>query len=467
MLGRSALPNPGDVIGAKYAIIRVLGSGGMGVVFEATHLRLRQRVAIKMLRPELAMDGETVARFEREARAAVKLRSPHVARVVDVDTLDDGTPYMVMEFLEGRDLSAEIAARGPLPVSEAVHYVLQACDAMGEAHRQGTVHRDLKPSNLFLAADERGRSVRVLDFGISKVIEEDGAASVTNTFSVMGTALYMSPEQVRSAKHVDARSDVWALAVILYELLAGRSPFIGETATAIAAAIVADAATPLRAYRQDIPPGLEAAIMTGLEKDRDRRFPDAAAFAAAIAPFASRDEAKHSLPAAVNRSQETSAVLALSGPMLPANATATAAGWSRVGPRATRARRSVIAIALVLAASAIATAVVGLRPRATAPASSSVVSAHGDFLPMPSGVSRPLENDGEPVGGSPVEPSSSVARPSSEPPAVASKAPAMSPRPPVIPTSAPPSVPARPSKATNPPRLPGKKPTTGLPTDPG
>jgi serine/threonine-protein kinase len=466
VLGRSALPNPGDIIGAKYAITRVLGSGGMGVVFEAMHLRLRQRVAVKMLRPELALLGETVARFEREARAAAKLRTTYVARVLDVDSLDDGTPYMVMEFLEGRDLSAEIAARGSLPIGEAVDYLLQACDAMGEAHRQGTVHRDLKPSNLFLATGERGRVVKVLDFGISKVVEEGVAESVTSTFSVMGTALYMSPELVRSAKHVDARSDVWALSVILYEMLAGRSPFVGETATAIAAAIVADAPTPMRAYRHDVPSQLEAAIMQGLEKDRDRRFPDAAAFAAAIAPFASRPAAEPSLPSDAARSPARLPLLQATPAVQSARATITA--WSRGGAPATRARRKMIASGFAIASLAITTAVLILWPSGTtSPQPASVPSSYSDFsTPAPS-VSSPTAIEMEQARGSRVEASSSAEPPSLESPAT-SNAPSVIPTKRPTPTPSVPPTPARsPKSAPKPPALPAKNSTTDLPTDPG
>src|SRR5215471_13237667 len=184
----AALPllNPGDLVDGKYAITRVIGSGGMGIVYEALHLRLGQPVALKMLLPDLLDREDVVARFEREGRAAVRLRSPHVARVFDVDVLPNGTPYMVLELLEGRDLAAELTLRGPLPLSEAVDYILQACDAMAEAHQQGTVHRDLKPSNLFLTRQGPRGFVKVLDFGVSKITEAN--PSVTSTRSALGTA---------------------------------------------------------------------------------------------------------------------------------------------------------------------------------------------------------------------------------------------------------------------------------------
>ena len=278
--------SPGYLIADKYSIVQVIGSGGMGIVYEATHLRLGHRVAVKMLLPDLMESESAVARFEREARAVAQLRSPHVARVFDVDALSDGTPYMVMEFLEGRDLAEELAARGALSVEEAVDYMRQVCDAMAEAHRLGIVHRDLKPANIFLADEGRHSIVKVLDFGISKVLN-DASPGVT-TQSGLGTVVYMSPEQVRAAKSVDARADVWALGVVLYELLTGFQPFSGDSLTAVVAAIITDAPAPLRSVRNDVPPALERVVLKALEKDREHRFSDAAAFAEAIAPFASR-----------------------------------------------------------------------------------------------------------------------------------------------------------------------------------
>jgi serine/threonine-protein kinase len=256
----------------------------MGVVYEANHLRLRRRVALKMLLPHMiATSSDTVARFEREARAAAQLRDRHVTKVLDVDTTSEGVPYLVMEYLEGHDLEAELNARGPLPIGEAVGYVLQVLSAMAEAHDAGIVHRDLKPSNLFLCPDRDGWIVKVLDFGISKMADE-GDARLTNTQASVGTPLYMSPEQVRSARNVDARTDIWALGVILYELLAGRTPFEGST-TAAAASIVADPTPLLSNFREDIPDDLQEAILRALAKDPADRYPTVTEMAQALLPF--------------------------------------------------------------------------------------------------------------------------------------------------------------------------------------
>ncbi|HEX7603639.1 MAG TPA: serine/threonine-protein kinase, partial [Polyangiaceae bacterium] len=281
-----ALPELGQVLAGKYRLVRKLGEGGMGVVFEAEHMRIKQRVAIKMLLPEVLELPDVVSRFEREARAAGQLRSENTARVLDVDVSEEGMPYMVMEFLDGYDLSQILEQRAQLPIALAVDYVLQACSAMAEAHAAGIVHRDLKPSNLFLVGGERG-TVKVLDFGISKV-ENDKDNRVTATQTVVGTPLYMSPEQVRSAKHVDARTDIWALGIILYELIAGKTPFEGNM-TAAAAAICIDEPPPLTQFRQDVPPDLADHIRVCLEKDPSKRYPNVQSLAVAIAPFGTGD----------------------------------------------------------------------------------------------------------------------------------------------------------------------------------
>jgi serine/threonine-protein kinase len=257
----------------------------MGIVFVAVHLRLRQSVAIKFLRPEVLSMPDAVERFEREARASGRMRGPHVVHVLDVDTDSYGRPYMVMELLWGRDLEAELRARGSLPIAEAVDWLLQACAALAQAHAAGIVHRDLKPSNLFLAEEAGVRVVKVLDFGISK-LPPDPDPAVTSTAFTMGTPLYMSPEQLRSSKDVDARTDIWSLGVILYELLAGAPPFLGTTTAAIAA-IVADATPSLCDLRPEVPHALERVIVTALAKARNDRFPTSEALSAALMPFAS------------------------------------------------------------------------------------------------------------------------------------------------------------------------------------
>jgi serine/threonine-protein kinase len=280
--------HPGDLLARKYRVERVLGAGAMGVIVAATHLDLGQRVALKFMRSDKAEAREQRERFLREARAAGRLKSQHVARVLDVGTLEDETPYIVMELLEGQDLGALLKARGPLPFEEAALYVLQACEAVGEAHAAGIVHRDLKPANLFRAEDIDGAAcIKVLDFGISKLAGADFA--LTHEGAMLGSPLYMSPEQMSSSNSVDARSDLWSLGVLLYQLVAGFTPFHASSLAHLCSRVLAEEPTPLRAYRNDAPPGFEAVVLRCLKRDRELRFPDVAAFAAALAPYAPED----------------------------------------------------------------------------------------------------------------------------------------------------------------------------------
>ncbi len=265
----------GDLIAGKYRVEQVLGEGGMGVVVAARHVELDQRVAVKFLLPEIAEHGDAAERFRREARAAVKITSEHVARVLDVGTTEAGVPYMVMEYLSGNDVSDELTKRKQIPVAEAVGWVMQASEAVAEAHAAGIVHRDLKPANLFLHQRADGsRLVKVLDFGISKSVSGGSVAdlALTSTSALIGSPLYMSPEQMHSAKGVDARTDIWSLGVILFQLLAGRPPYVGESLPMLCSALLHDAPPPLSDFRSDVPPELEAAILGALQKDRTKRY---------------------------------------------------------------------------------------------------------------------------------------------------------------------------------------------------
>jgi eukaryotic-like serine/threonine-protein kinase len=281
----------GQTLAGKYRVDRVLGVGGTGTVFAAHHLQLDTPVAIKFLRPSLLTNQEAVASFVREARAALQMHNEHVARVFDVGTLVTGAPYMVMEFLDGADLGKVLQKRGPLSVEEAVDFVLQACEGLAEAHALGIVHRDLKPTNLFCIRRPDGRPIiKVLDFGISEVMglalqpptsdqEQTGVAALT------GSPLYMSPEQIDSSTSVDARTDIWALGVILYELLSDRTPFFGDTLPEVSTRITAGHPRPLDDLMSPVPEGLLAVIETCLQKDRGKRYPNVAALGLALLPF--------------------------------------------------------------------------------------------------------------------------------------------------------------------------------------
>lgn len=271
----------GSTVGGRYRIERALAEGGMGRVFAGQHLGLGEPVAIKLLKVERASPRD-IARFEREARAAARIRGENVVRVLDVG-FEEGRPYIVMELVDGVDLATHLKAHGPVEPALAVAYVLQACEALAEAHRLEVVHRDLKPSNLLLTRRPDGSPlIKVSDFGIAKV--EGPATSLTETRDVLGSPKYMSPEQVREAHDVDVRSDVWSLGVTLYELLSDALPFDAFTAAGIIARIASDPPAPL----DDGPaldPALVAVVFRCLEKDRERRYRDVAELARALAPF--------------------------------------------------------------------------------------------------------------------------------------------------------------------------------------
>ncbi len=288
---RSPSFRPGAVIAEKYVVERLIGEGGLGVVVAARHLQLEQMVAIKYLRPKALANPTLAERFVREARLAAKIRSDHVARVYDVGTLPSGAPYMVMEYLSGMDLGRVLGATGPLPVWRAVEYVLQACVALGEAHAAGIVHRDIKPENLFVTTGPTGAPLlKVLDFGISKIasarVEPGQGGALTQTGEMFGTPVYMSPEQLVASDDVDVRTDVWAIGVVLYQLLAARLPFEGESLPELCTAIISKSPASIEQVRSDLPPGLRRAIEKCLAKAAEDRFQTVADLGRELAPFA-------------------------------------------------------------------------------------------------------------------------------------------------------------------------------------
>ncbi len=277
---------PGDVLGGKYVVERVLGAGGMGVVVAARHAQLKQRVALKFLLPAACEAPGAIERFLREGQAAARITSEHVARVTDTGVLESGSPYLVMEYLEGKDLGELVAEQGPLPVETAVDYVLQACEAIVEAHQLGIVHRDLKPANLFLTRRNDGSPlVKVLDFGISKT-EGGSSAHLTSTTTLMGSPRYMSPEQMVSAKDVDARTDIWALGIIAFELLSGEPVWKADTVQGLCALIATAPPPRLRDLAPSVPAELEQVIERCLAKPRNERIPSIADLALALMPVA-------------------------------------------------------------------------------------------------------------------------------------------------------------------------------------
>ena len=269
----------------KYTVVRILGRGGMGAVYEARHWKLARRVAIKFLLPDFAANREVLRRFENEAKAAGGLEHPNLAAVTDFGRADDGSPYLVMEFLEGEDCAKLLSRQGSLSASRAANIVVQACRGLAVAHKAAIVHRDLKPENLFVTdAGDGSDLIKVLDFGIAKLKVAD-AGVVTGTGATFGTAYYMSPEQARGAGEVDPRTDVWSMGVVLYEMLAGRKPFLGEQFLEVIHQILSFDPPPLATLRPDLPPKLVAAVESAMKKDLRERLPSVVALAEALAPF--------------------------------------------------------------------------------------------------------------------------------------------------------------------------------------
>jgi serine/threonine protein kinase len=277
----------GDLLAGRYRIERVLGRGSVGFVVAATDLERNEPRAIKLLGSAALAHETTVERFFREARALGRLTSEHTVRVFAAGLLDGGTPYLVMEYLDGTDLATAMKRRGAIPAHEAALYVLQACEALVEAHAQGIVHRDLKPGNLFLARRDGGSpGIKVLDFGLSKqAIEDADEPRLTLTNEVLGSPAYMAPEQIVSSRNADARSDLWSLGVVLYQLVTGKLPFRSDDGGEMVTLVMKSTPAPPSTLRAGLPLALDGVVLRCLEKDPARRYPSAAALSAALAPF--------------------------------------------------------------------------------------------------------------------------------------------------------------------------------------
>lgn len=280
------LPVPGDLVGGKYRIEGTIGKGGMAVVLAATHEALRQPVAVKVLQPQYAASRELQERFFREGRALATLSSKHITRVFDVGQLESGAAYLVLERLEGFDMHDVLQRDGPLHWKRAVRYILQACEGLREAHAHGVLHRDIKPSNMFLANDGEDGCIKLLDFGLAK-LKEENVTVLTGAESVMGSPSYMAPEQIKGLINADERSDVWSLGVSLYELLTDGYPFEADNATKIAAAVIMKEPIPLAGRSRPTPPGLEDVIMACLTKAREKRIATTEELIARLSPFLS------------------------------------------------------------------------------------------------------------------------------------------------------------------------------------
>jgi serine/threonine-protein kinase len=318
----------GQLIAGKYRVERLIGVGGMGVVVSALHVDLERYVAIKLIRDELTRDRSTLQRFLLEARAAARMTNEHVCRVLDVDKLDDGTPFIVMELLQGSDLAAILEQRGRVDLVEGVDWVLQACEGVAEAHSLHIVHRDLKPDNLFMTRLGDGSAcIKVLDFGISKAGGGNLSGSLTAPRTILGSPRYMAPEQMLFSA-ADERSDVWAMGTILYELTSGTPAFEGDSVAIICSKVINEPPVPPRAHAPEIPQELQRVILRCLEREPHARYPSVAALAHDLAPLGSAS--------ALDSSRKIAATLGAASRMPPAIEPSTQVAATRAARRPRR-----------------------------------------------------------------------------------------------------------------------------------
>jgi eukaryotic-like serine/threonine-protein kinase len=393
----------GEIFVDKYRVERILGHGGMGVVAMCTHLALHEHVAIKMLRKDVLDDADAVERFMREAQAAVKLKSEYVARVIDVGRSSANVPYMVMEYLDGEDLGQLLEDRRTLGVPWAVEITMQCCEALAEAHSLGIVHRDVKPTNLFVTWRPDGSAIiKVLDFGISKALTGNSMA-LTQTQSLLGTPAYMSPEQMRSARNVDARTDIWSLGTVLYEMLEGRRPFEAESFSEMCVKVAVD---PPGAMAHT-PPALQQVVLRCLDKAPEQRYPSMADLARDLVPFAQDPHQAQVLVERMTRTLRRSQVQPVewnpsssgsSGPIrLPSGErvaeTSPAPATTPPPLTATPAPATVPATAAGLAATA--------APEPAASPASAVAPAHAGAPATGGAAARPAAETRRPTGSQP------------------------------------------------------------------
>ncbi len=357
-------PRLSSTVGDKYRVVRFIAQGGMGQVYEAQHLFVRRRFAIKFLHRDLSQRRDVLARFTQEARAAGALEHENIAAAVDFGVAGDGTPYIVMEYLDGIDLAQLLASEGPQPSERAAELVLQAARGVQAAHAASLIHRDLKPQNLFLCRRTDGTDlVKLLDFGVAKLQTSEG--TVTRTGAMLGTPAYMSPEQARGEATIDARSDIYALGVILYELLCGRTPHPGDSHNAVIHHIATQGIVPLTTERAAVPQGLVELVHRTLSASPELRPASAEELADALRPFGRRSvwPAANDAPVSAEPGVESTLLAVGESAKQPEQSFAGALldSRERVGTRPRRGRALVIG----LAAAGLTTVAVWSATRST------------------------------------------------------------------------------------------------------
>ncbi len=461
----SALVAPGAIVAGKYRLDAVIGEGGMGAVWAATHTGLGQAVAIKFISKEFVTSAEALRRFDSEAKAAAQLRSRHVVQVFDNGTLEDGTPYIAMELLRGENVHARVHRAGPVPLPEAFEILGQCCKALGRAHAAGIIHRDIKPDNIFLAqTDEEGILVKVLDFGIAKFATGPNDHASTRTGAVLGTPLYMSPEQARGLKTIDYRTDLYSLGLVAYTMLTGNLAFSSESFGDLLLQICTAPLPSLCANAPWLPAAMEPWFQRACARDPVSRFGSAQEFADALRAALDGTVRASALPESAVRPAQADALIA--GNPAHAVSVGTASGMSRSGDRSgavvvPKNRGALVGALVLLALGAMAlAAVLTLARRARAPepvaAGAALATSAAPALVLPVTSSPAAVTLPEPPAAVPtssvhedanVTASSAPARPGPASPAHTASARVVNPPAPAV---APP--------ASAPPRAPGAKP---------
>jgi serine/threonine-protein kinase len=366
---------PGRMVTANVRLVRLLRRGGMGQVWCAEHLSLGTEVAVKFMSPHYLESEDLVTRFTREATTAAQIKSPHVVQILDHGVLPEGLPFIVMELLAGEDLARRLKRRGPLPLAEIAAIVLQVGKALSKAHQAGVLHRDIKPDNIFVHDDDGELFVKVLDFGVAKLLES--SSTMTSTGSTVGTPFYMSPEQLLSAKHVDFQCDLWSLAVVAYRAVTGQLPFHGDTLGALALKVHEGKFRPASALRSDAPPALDAWFSRALDRNPAARFGSLKDFVQSLSlavadPNAGATELP-SFPTYVPGASLGSSDPLTAAPSAPSSPTAP----SRAEPAASRAMQisAVVASGIALVLASVAITLLVTRSRAADPAITPAIAA--------------------------------------------------------------------------------------------
>jgi eukaryotic-like serine/threonine-protein kinase len=452
--------SPGDLLDNKYRIVRLIGEGGMGAVYEGENARIHRRVAIKVLHSEVAENADAVARFEREAQAAGRIGSEHIVEVLDLGSLPSGARYLVMEFMDGDSLSHRIKERGRLTAQEVFPIARQLLEALAAAHGAGIVHRDLKPDNVYLLTSRRGSKdfVKLLDFGISKFADMTTGLSMTRTGVVMGTPYYMAPEQAKGSRELDQRVDLYAVGVVLYEALTGKVPFEAETFNELLFKIVLETPRPIEEVTPGVDPNLCAIVRRAMAREPAERFQTAGEFRAALDQWAAGAGA--SLPDASGRHSQLSLSQRASAPNLgltPGNWTEAPEGIDALRPNRKRLYLATLAIVVTVFGAGGFLLIGGRRDNAEALALAAAASASAAAAASASAAAAARPS--EPATPFP-SPTSETAPPLELVPS-ASSSPALPPKPlAVTRPSGPRRAPAQPAVKPRPPEpAPATKPT--------